>query len=254
VEAYDPALNRWSGRAAKPTAVSNVQAVAVDGLIYVPGGTVGDGSVTAVLEVYDPQADAWAEGVALPEARAGYALAALGGRLYVAGGWDGSRYVDTLLVYDPAMGQWDTGPQVPGAFGFGAAAPLGDRILVAGGYDGSQEIAGCWLYHPSEGRWESCAPLIAPRGGLGLAADGTSAYAIGGGWTGRLGFNERYDSLTNTWASIPTPVDDQWRHLGVASEGDLIYAVGGWSGDYLDMAEAFQGPFRAFLPFGAREQ
>lgn len=254
VEAYDPALNRWSSRAAKPTAVSNAQAAALNGLVYVPGGTLGDGTVTAVLEVYDPQDDTWQEGTPLPEARAGHALAALDGRLYVAGGWDGSRYVDTLLIYDPSAGRWDSGPQAPAAFGFGAAAALGDRILIAGGYDGSQEVASCWLYYPPEARWESCAPLIAPRGGLGLAADGAAVYAIGGGWTEPLGFNERYDSLTNTWASLPTPIDGQWRHLGVASEGALIYAVGGWSGDYLDGTEAFQGPFRAFLPFGAREQ
>lgn len=254
VEAYDPALNRWSDRAAKPTAVSNVQAAVVDGLVYVPGGTLGDGTISSALEAYDPQTDTWASRAALPEPRAGYALAALDGRLYLVGGWDGSRYVDTLLVYDPAADRWDGGPPAPAAFGFGAATTLDDRILVAGGYNGRQELADCWLFDPMGARWDSCAPLIAPRGGLGLATDGAAAYAIGGGWTEPLGFNERYDSLTNTWASIPTPVDGQWRHLGVAGQGAIVYAVGGWSGDYLDVNEGFQGPFRAFLPFGAREQ
>ena len=91
-----------------------------------------------------------------------------------------------------------------------------------------------------------------PRGGLGLAVEGASAYAIGGGWQQTLGFNERYDSLTNTWSSIPSPVQAQWRSPGVAGQGSLVYAVGGWSGDYLDSNEVFQSTFRAFLPLGAR--
>ena len=91
-----------------------------------------------------------------------------------------------------------------------------------------------------------------PRAGLGLAAEGNSLYAIGGGWQRTLSFDERYDSLNNTWSSIPSPIQGQWRNLGVASLGSDIYGVGGWSGDYLSVNEAYQGTFRAFLPLGAR--
>jgi hypothetical protein len=140
------------------------------------------------------------------------------------------------------------------ALGFSGAAALGDRIIVAGGFDGRQESADCSAYYPDGDRWEACAPLILPRGGLGLAVDGTSVYAVGGGWRRVLGFNERYDSLTNTWSSIPSPIQGQWRNLGVASRGSLLYAVGGWNGDYLDANEAFQGTFRAFFPLGAAGQ
>jgi hypothetical protein len=96
--------------------------------------------------------------------------------------------------------------------------------------------------------------MILPRGGLGLAVDGTAAYAIGGGWERVLTFNERYDSLTDTWSSLASPIQGQWRTPGVASRGSLIYAVGGWSGDYLDQNEAFETTFRAFLPLGSRGQ
>ena len=96
--------------------------------------------------------------------------------------------------------------------------------------------------------------MILPRGGLGLAVDGTSVYAIGGGWQRAMGFNERYDTLTNTWSSIPSPVPGQWLNPGIASRGSQVYAVGGWSGGYLDFNEAFQSTFRAFLPLGTRGQ
>ncbi|MCS6843738.1 MAG: LuxR C-terminal-related transcriptional regulator [Caldilineales bacterium] len=254
VEVYDPQTNGWLPRAAKPTAVANAQAAAVGGRLYVPGGTLADGSPVAVLEVYDPAADAWSTASPMPQPLAGYALAAFQGRLYLFGGWNGAGYLDQTLVYDPAADTWRSAPGPGRAMGFAAAAVLSDRILLAGGFDGRRELAQCSLFYPAEARWAACAPLIAPRGGLGLAVEGPAVYAIGGGWTAALTFNERYDSLTDTWSSIPTPYPGQWRHLGVTALGSEVYAVGGWSGDYLDTVEVFLGPFRSFLPLGSRGQ
>lgn len=252
VDVYDPQTNGWLPGAAKPMAASNVQAAAIDGLIYVPGGTTPDGAVSDVLEVYDPANDEWHAGASLPSPVAGYGLAAYGGKLYVFGGWNGAGYVDTVWMYDPAADAWEARSPLPQSAGFSAAVALGDRILVAGGFDGTAELAVCSLYSPGDDQWETCAPMSLPRGGLGLAVDGARAYAIGGGWQRALGFNERYDSLTNTWSSIPSPVQGQWRTPGVASQGSLIYVVGGWSGDYLDNSEVYQSLFRAFLPLGTR--
>lgn len=254
VEVYDPQTNGWLPRAPKPTAVANIQAAAIGGRVYVPGGTLADGSPTAAVEVYDPAMDAWHGAGPMPQPLAAYALAAFRGRLYLFGGWNGADYVDQTLVYDPTADAWRSAPGPGRAIGFAAAAALTDRIVLVGGFDGRRELAQCSLFFPAEERWTSCAALIAPRGGLGLAVDGPAVYAIGGGWTAALTFNERYDSLTDTWSSISTPYQGQWRHLGVASLGTEAYAVGGWSGDYLDAVEVFLGPFRSFLPLGSRGQ
>lgn len=254
VEVYDPQTNGWLPRAAKPTPVANAQAAAVDGRIYVPGGTLASGAPSSALEIYNPAADTWTSGPHLPQALAAYALAAHDSRLYLVGGWDGAAYVDQMLVYDTVSGVWRVAPGPGKAFGFAGAAAVGDRIVVAGGYDGAAELKSCQVFTPAEERWTDCASLNAPRGGLALVADGPSVYAIGGGWTEPLAFNERYDSLTDTWSSIPSPIQDQWRHLGAANLGSEVYAAGGWGGDYLDVLEAFQGPFRAFLPLGSRGQ
>lgn len=251
---YDTEANGWLPGSDKPTAVANVQAGVVDGLVYVPGGVASDGSVSRVLEIYDPARDTWTVGPALPEPLASYGLAVFAGQLYLFGGWDGARYVDSVQVYDPAAGAWSSRSPMPTTAGFAAAAALADRIVVAGGFDGQQEYAACNAYYPLDDRWEACAPMNLARGGLGMAADGTSIYAIGGGWQQALTFNERYDSLTNTWSSIPSPVQGEWLTPGVAGRGSLIYAVGGWSGDFLDNSEVFQGTFRAFLPFSTRGQ
>ncbi len=254
VDVYDPETNGWLPRAALPAPVANVQAAVLDGLIYLPGGTTADDAASASLRVYDPAGDTWRQGASLPAPRAGYALAALDGKLYLFGGWDGAVYSDSVWEYDPAEDAWTERSPLARALGFAGAAAFNDRILVAGGLDGTSEYADCAAYYPEADRWETCAPLILPRAGLGLAVDGTSVYAIGGGWQRAAGFNERYDTLTNTWSSIPSPIPGQWLNPGVASRGSLVYAVGGWSGGYLDFNEAFQSTFRAFLPLGVSGQ
>jgi DNA-binding CsgD family transcriptional regulator len=251
---YDTEANGWLPGRDKPSAVANVQAGAIDGRIYVPGGVTSDGAASQVLEVYDLAADAWTTQAALPTPLAAYALTVFGGQLYLFGGWNGAEYVDSVWVYDPQADAWSSRSPAPNSVGFAAAAALPDRIVLAGGFDGRQEYAACNAYYPAQDRWEACAPMNLPRAGLGMAADGASIYAIGGGWQRAATFNERYDSLTNTWSSIPSPVQGQWLLPGVAGRGSLIYAVGGWSGDYLDNTEVFQGTFRAFIPFSTRGQ
>ncbi len=251
---YDPEANGWLSGSDKPTPVSNVQAGFLDGLVYVSGGVMADGAASSALEVYDPAVDQWTTRAALPVPLAGYALAVFDGQLYLFGGWDGAGYVNSVWVYDPAADAWSSRSPMPNTVGFAAAAALPDRILVAGGFDGRQEYAACSAYYPTDDRWEACASMNLPRGGLGMAADGASAYAIGGGWQRAATFNERYDSLTNTWSAIPSPVQGQWLLPGVAGRGSLIYAVGGWSGDFLDNSEVFQGTFRAFIPLSTRGQ
>ncbi len=251
---YDTEANGWLPGRDKPVPVANVQAGVINGLVYVPGGLAADGAVSRALEVYDVAGDTWTTGAPLPEPLAAYALAVFDGHLYLFGGWNGAGYVDSVWVYDPAANAWSSRSPIPARVGFAAAASLPDRILLAGGFDGQQEYAACSAYYPAEDRWEACAAMTLPRGGLGLVADGASAYAIGGGWRRALAFNERYDSLTNTWSSIPSPVQGRWLNPGVTGRGSLIYAVGGWSSDFLDNTEVFQGTFRAFIPFSTRGQ
>ena len=159
-----------------------------------------------------------------------------------------------MWAYDPARNAWEARSPLPKSLGFAAAAAVGERILVVGGFDGQNENADCSFYYPDDDRWETCAPMILPRAGLGLAVDGASVYAIGGGWQRAAGFNERYDTLTNTWSSLSSPFPGQWRTPGVAGNGSQIYVMGGWSGEYLNVNEVFQGTFRAFLPLGSRGQ
>jgi len=250
VEIYDPEDDLWTRGSDKPTPVAYVSAGVIGTDMYVPGGRDAEGTPTQVVEVYDALADSWREARPLPEPRCAYALTVWEGKLYLFGGWDGGRYVATVYVYDPQADTWTEGTPMHTGRGLAAAASLGDRLYVVGGYDGERELTTCAVYDPAAETWEECAPLAVGRGWLRLAALSGQLYAIGGGgWTSYLGFNERYNPNDDTWRPVETPLVGEWHSPGVVVFETSIYAIGGWSSDYLSLNQAYEPlPFRIFIP------
>ena len=257
LEVYDPASDTWSRRASKPRPVRNIGAAVLGDLIYVPGGYSPLDQAVAAVEVYDPQDDAWSEAASLPEPLFAYAIASVHGRLYLFGGSDGVGYLNTVWIYDPRDDSWTGGTPMSDARGFAAAAVVGERIYVLGGYDGQTESSACAVYDPArevagDDPWTSFAAMLNPRGGLAAVTVDGFVYAIGGGWTQYVSFNERYDLAQDSWSHFESPVLGQWRTLGAAaieSETDtVIHVVGGWSDRYLSTNYAYSAVFRIFLP------
>jgi kelch-like protein 17 (actinfilin) len=127
------------------------------------------------------------------------------------------------------------------------AAALGERIYVVGGYDGMTEFKTCDAYDPAAGTWSPCSPMALRRGGLALVAVREKLYAIGGGRTGYLAFNESYDPRIDAWNRFETPITRQWQGLGAGFVFPYIYAIGGWNGDYLSVNEAYQALFQVII-------
>jgi len=257
VEVYDPATDTWTRQAGKPLPVRNIAAAVLNERIYVPGGYDATAQAITAVEVYDPQADTWSEVAPLPQELCAYALTALDNKLYLFGGSDGVRYLDTVFIYDPATDAWTTGTHMSQARGFAAAAVVGERIYVLGGYDGQNELALCDVYEPvkessSEGPWSTRTSLRLARAGLAAVTIENNIYAIGGGWTEYLSFNERYDVGQDMWTTFDSPLLGQWRTLGAAivqeKEGTVIYTIGGWSNRFLSTNYAYQAFFRIYLP------
>ncbi len=248
LESYQITSERWKEHAPRPLALANVQAVVLDGELLVPGGCDAEGQPVSTVHRYDPATDLWRETAPLPTPLCAYALTVFKGQAYLLGGWDGQHYRALNYRYDPVAEDWTEEPPPSEARGFGGAAVLGTRIFYVGGYDGD-ERATCEVYQPEEGSWESCAPLLQPRGGLGLAALGGRLYAVGGGWNGYLGFNERYHPQEDVWSVVSSPLMGEWRNLGVTTWESTLYALGGWSGDYLNRTYALEVlPFKVFIP------
>jgi len=257
VEVYDPATDTWTRRTSKPRPVRNIGAAVLNDRIYVPGGYDALDQAIATVEVYDPQTDTWSEISPLPTPLFAYAIVALKGKLYLFGGSNGMRYLNSVFIYEPESDTWTTGTPMSEPRGFCAAAVVGSQIYVLGGYDGQSESALCEVYDPAkdssgEHPWTRRAPLHMGRGGLAALTVEGYVYAIGGGWTQYLSFNERYDVELDKWITFDSPLLGQWRTLGAASvpaeEGAVIYAIGGWSDRCLSTNYAYKTFFRIYMP------
>ena len=250
VEIYDPEADIWLRGQDKPTPAGYVSAAAIGSQVYVPGGCDSDFVPSQTVEVYTVETDSWESAGPLPAPRCAYAIAAREGEVLVIGGWDGEGYVATVYAYDPAMDRWSEIAPLAEPRGFAAATTLDGRVYAAGGYDGQRELTACALLDPSASAWQPCPPLTVGRGGLGLVALGRQLFAVGGGgWQSYLGFSERFDPTTSSWHPVETPLIGEWRSPGLGVVDYTIYAVGGWSGGYLSLNQAYDLlPYRIFIP------
>jgi DNA-binding CsgD family transcriptional regulator/N-acetylneuraminic acid mutarotase len=237
---FDPVSDKWTQLADKPTPVRDVGAAVLGASIYVPGGCLGDGSPSDVLEVYDPEADTWGAAGALPQPLCAYAIAAFEGNLYVFGGWDGREYTDAAYLYDPDEDKWQTVSPMPAARGYSGAAVIEGQIYVVGGYDGERELGIVEAYTPSdegggEQPWVEHAPLPDGRAGAGVVTLQSKLYIIGGGWEAGRDAALQYDVRTDSWHPFASPTKERWRNMGVVvldtRSETRIYAVGGLQGD-----------------------
>ena len=77
---------------------------------------------------------------------------------------------------------------------------------------------------------------------------GDKLYVVGGYDITYLNDLEVYDSATDSWTTLETPILGEWRLLGAAALDPYIYAMGGRSGRSLSANEAYQAQFRIILP------
>ena len=254
LERYGISAKTWSSLPDKPTAVGNVSAVVAGGRIWVPGGFLSDERVTSLVETYDLETGAWETAPALPEPACAYALAAVDDDVYLFGGANNQGYLmDVGYRFDAQAGEWRTLTPMSSPRAFASAAVLDGLIYVVGGYDGQRELDTCAVYDPAEEAaghmpWKSCAPLTVGRGGLGLASAGSTLYAVGGGWQNFLAYNEQYDPETDDWTQFGTPVSGEWRNLALVSDDKMLYALGGWDGQYMSTLWMYQTLVTIFLP------
>jgi N-acetylneuraminic acid mutarotase len=102
VEVYDPGSRRWQAVAPLPLARGGLAAIAHAGRIFVFGGELPSGIVSAV-EMYDPATDRWVAKAAMPTPRHGLGAAAVGPRMYLAAGGSrpGLARSGALEAYEP---------------------------------------------------------------------------------------------------------------------------------------------------------
>jgi N-acetylneuraminic acid mutarotase len=137
---------------------------------------------------------------------------------------------------------------MPTARAFAGAGTINDHIYVVGGYDGQNELDTCEVYDPQQDTWDACPSLTVPRGGISTAVIADTLYVIGGGWNSYLVENEYYSPAQDQWKTFPSPLLNEWRNLGVAADGTMLYAIGGWDGAYLGVNQAYLALYQLYLP------
>jgi DNA-binding CsgD family transcriptional regulator/N-acetylneuraminic acid mutarotase len=228
---YDASTKTWVALSAKPTAVSDVQAIVVGNKIYVPGGRLASGAISDHLDVYDPQRESWATLKPLPQPRSGYALVAVEGKLYLFGGWDGSAYRAEVWQYDPDQNMWTARTPMPTARAFaGAAVTLEGQVYVVGGEDASGPLTVNERFTPAQDSdgdnpWAVQAPLPGPHSHMAVTTANELIFVLSG--AAPTGESLLYNSTIDTWQPLKTPLGPNLRDLRAQAIGNNLYILGG---------------------------
>lgn len=218
------ALPEWSvAQSLQSPARSEMPAVEIEGLIYVPGGLGGD----TVFQVYDPAPDTWRDLAPLPIGLHHSMAAAFEGQVYIFGGgaqgsWSASNGV---FVYDLKSNEWAQKTVLPERRLGGAAVVLNDLIYIVGGVGGSNALL---EYNPRADTWRVLAAMSEGRDHVAAVALEGEIYALGGRWpeVGELNSVEIYDPVTDAWRAGPSLLQARAGFNAGVLAGRIIVAGG----------------------------
>lgn len=265
VARYNVVTNEWQTRAPMPSfcdpyGYSNMQAVLLQGKIYLPSGYVGDNTTYSGTHcVYDTEKNSWATATSAPWVAepVGYgSLASYNDQTYyLTGGINGSPYPNPSTnataraeVYSFRLtsqgGAWLT--NVPdmssGRYGHVSAVLPSQKLCVIGGIStvasglSPRSTGECIDLLNLANGWQSIRPLPAPRylASSAIGPDG-KWYVFGGMSLVNSTWRPdetivAYDPDSNVWDVLPRKynIDDPARSwTGGVFVNDLLYVVGG---------------------------
>jgi hypothetical protein len=223
--------------------------------IYVIGGTVGNGYL-GNNEVYDPVTNSWQTKTSMPTPRASLSACVVNDEFYLIGGKryssDSPFYRETNIneVYNPANDTWSTKASLPNAVEGYASAVLDGKIFILGGSSlvdatGKTLVTDAnQVFDPQTGTWSLGTKLpVTLSYGAAVATKGLMApqriYCIGGYTTDISAQTSVYYPENSSWNTVEA-MPTARAYLGLAVVNDVLYAIGGLSGDeYLNVNEQY---------------
>lgn len=178
---YDPETDRWTVGPPMSAPRAGCCAAALDGKLYVIGGSNPTNGFQNRVEIYDPVKNAWQDGPSIPDGREDMAAAAIGGKIYALGGVKFSVRADVYIL-DPATGKWSSGAPMPTPRRSFAAAVDGPRLWCVGGVPGRGYTNVVEIYDTREDKWSAGPPLPEAKAWMGAAVLGGGLYVAGGAW------------------------------------------------------------------------
>jgi N-acetylneuraminic acid mutarotase len=184
VHAFDPATGKWTTKAPLPAPRRNLSAVAIDGLVYVVGGSDLGAEPKPVL-VYDPRRDAWRTTKAVSNVIGCWGAHAIGRKIYAVGtrqdpanpGALPFRTDEIDTVAETATARRPIG--VPR--GGHTSAALGGKLYVLGGaVRGGKPASDVEAYDPATDTWTRAVDLTLPRSWMGAVTFQDAIWLLGG--------------------------------------------------------------------------
>jgi len=156
---YDSMANAWEALASTSSTRSAPAAAAIDGKLYVMGGSGPDGYLSSV-ERYDPAKNAWEAVAPMSTARSSHAAAAIDGKLYVMGGAHDSQHrLSSVELYDASTNAWEAVAPMSTARVCPAAAAIDGKLYVMGGYNGQNQLSSVERYDPATDEWAAITSM-----------------------------------------------------------------------------------------------
>ena len=230
-------------------------AALVAGLVYftLPSGGAKHPSTVGASQPTAPTVGQWRPIADARVARYSVTSAQVDGTIWLFGGVRSDGTVTARHEgYDPAVDEWKRGDDLPVAVSHAMAVTWEGNAVVLGGWmaEGGKNVAADQVWRVVNGRWVELPHLLQPRAAAAAAVVGGRIVVTGGvdANGALLNTTEVFDG--NAWtlgAPIPTPR----QMLAAASDGKLMYAVGGTNGTDLPTVEAYDPAAKTWMPLPA---
>jgi N-acetylneuraminic acid mutarotase len=232
---------QWNTKAPMNFARSGHCALALNGLIYVFGGSSTiTGTWVSETEVYNPATNTWTIKASIPTPRGEMACAVVNGKIYVIGGYNpafpGNSYPGALSnveEYNPITDTWVAKTPMPTSRSTLSACEINNLIYVVGDWPFATGIME--IYNPSNDSWATGISSITGRMNSNSAIKANNGfYFIAGKVASPNGNstsiisnkNEFYDLASNAW-SIKSDLPQATFTGSACLQNNKIHYIGG---------------------------
>jgi serine/threonine protein kinase/N-acetylneuraminic acid mutarotase len=173
------------------------------------------------------------------------------GTIWIFGGIRSDGTVTGLHEgYDPIIDSWKSGDDLPVPVQHAMAVTYQGNPVVLGGWrtEGAQKVATDQVWRVVNSHWLEQPHMLQPRAAAAAAVVGDQIIVTGGVDTNGalLNTTEIFDG--NSW-TLGAPIPTARQMLAAASDGKLVYAVGGTNGNSdLATVEAYDPAAKTWTP------
>ncbi|WAC92120.1 serine/threonine-protein kinase [Mycobacterium sp. Aquia_213] len=246
---------RKRGRIGLVAGAAAAVAVLVAGIVYVtlPSGGDNHPTTASTTATHPAQAVQWTPISDARVARYAAATTQVDGTIWVFGGIRSDGTVTARDEgYDPAIDEWKRSDDLPVAVSHAMAVTWQGNPVVLGGWMTAEgkNVATDQVWRVVNGHWVELPHLLQPRAAAAATVAGDRIVVTGGvdANGALLNTTEVFDG--NAWtlgAPLPTPR----QLLAAASDGRLVYAVGGTNGADLAAVEAYDPAAKTWIALPA---